>query len=68
MMMMMMMIKFDGGDDDNTNDDNHNCIHDLTIVNGKWLHDEDYTANENDEKKEAEHIFNSNLLTTLKAH
>ena len=59
MMMMMMMMMINGGDDDNTNnDDNHNCIHDLTIVNEKWLNDEDYKANENDEKYEVEHIFN----------
>ena len=41
----MMMMKLDGGGDDNTNDGNYNCIHDLTIVNGTWLHDEDYKAN-----------------------
>ena len=28
----------------------------------------DYKVNENDERKEVEHIFNCNLLTTLKAH
>ena len=38
MMMMMMMMMINGGDDDNTNnDDNHNCVNDLTIVNGKGL-------------------------------
>ena len=37
-MMMMMMMMINGGDDDNTNnDDNHNCVNDLTFVNGKGL-------------------------------
>ena len=59
MMMMMMMMKLAGGGDDNTNDGNYNCIHDLTIVNGTWLHDEDYKANENDDvvKYPTFHLF-----------